>query len=298
MPRLPPLDKLPLAARKNLCDEWQNKLADFEEQLSKAMGVEWKIDIDALAVVSYGAEGSWARDSPGSMIANYVEEAIKELERNPKYHDEINKLASAHVLTMDVDEEETFDACGAKFTSDRKLAIVFGAERLGSNTGDAFWHKNLEKGISLAPTTDTLSFYARKGIREDYEPDIADVQSELKGILKKDITLVPNFEETYEKLKKTKEGTDFDQYLGAFILNYFRGLVSTLKWRKFDSDDMLQEALSEALEKGEVHFRILDKVEGSSGEAAIEDGILYLQTSPDKWGSNISDISNNIMDLL
>ncbi|KAG5779279.1 hypothetical protein H9Q73_007067 [Fusarium xylarioides] len=287
MPRLPPLDKLPLAARKNLRDEWQNKLADFEEQLSKAMGVEWKIDIDALAVVSYGAEGSWARDSPGSMIANYVEEAIKELERNPKYHDEINKLASAHVLTMDVDEEETFDACGAKFTSDRKLAIVFGAERLGSNTGDAFWHKNLEKGISLAPTTDTLSFYARKGIREDYEPDIAD-----------DITLVPNFEETYEKLKKTKEGTDFDQYLGAFILNYFCGLVSTLKWRKFDSDDMLQEALSEALEKGEVHFRILDKVEGRSGEAAIEDGILYLQTSPDKWGSNISDISNNIMDLL
>ncbi|KAF5632499.1 uncharacterized protein FTJAE_7478 [Fusarium tjaetaba] len=199
---------------------------------------------------------------------------------------------------MDVDEEETFDACGAKFTSDGKLAIVFGADRLGSNTGDAFWHKNLEKGISLAPTTDELSFYARKGIREDYEPDIADVQSELKGIIKKDITLVPNFEETYKKLKHTKDGTDFDQYLGAYIFNYFRGLVSTLKWRKFDSDDMLQEALSEALEKGEVHFRILDKVEGSSGEAAIEDGILYLQTSPDKWGSNIDDISNNIMDLL
>ncbi|KAF5632498.1 uncharacterized protein FTJAE_7477 [Fusarium tjaetaba] len=69
MPRLPPLDKLPLAARKNLRDEWQNKLADFEEQLSKAMGVEWKIDIDALAVVPYGAPDSWSRESPGSMIA-------------------------------------------------------------------------------------------------------------------------------------------------------------------------------------------------------------------------------------
>ncbi|KAF4495115.1 glycoside hydrolase [Fusarium agapanthi] len=261
MPRLPPLDKLPLAARKNLRDKWQNKLADFEEQLSKAMGVDWKIDIDALAVVPYGAEVSWPRESPGSMIANYVEEVVKELERNPKCRDGINKLASAHVLTMDVDEEETFDACGAKFISDGKLAIVFGADRLGFYTGDAFWHKNLEKGI-----------------REDYEPDIADVQSDLKDIIKKDLILVPNFEETYKKLKLTKEGTDFDQYLGAIILNFFRGLVSTLKWRKFDSDDMLQEVLSEALEKGEVHFRILDEVEGSSGEAAIEDGFLYLQT--------------------
>lgn len=50
-------------------DEWQNKLADFEEQLSKAMGIDWKIDIDALAVVPYGAADSWARESPGSMIA-------------------------------------------------------------------------------------------------------------------------------------------------------------------------------------------------------------------------------------
>lgn len=86
MPRLPPLDKLPLAARKNrklqphgmsfdidqrliVRDEWQNKLADFGEQLSKAMGVDWKIDIDALAIVPYGAADSWARESPGSMIA-------------------------------------------------------------------------------------------------------------------------------------------------------------------------------------------------------------------------------------
>jgi hypothetical protein len=109
---------------------------------------------------------------------------------------------------MDVDEEKTFDACGAKLTGDGKLAIVFGADRLGSNTGDAFWHRNLEKGISLAPTTDVLSFYARKGIREDYEPDIASVQSDLKDILQKDITLNPNFEEVYEKLKQTKDGTD------------------------------------------------------------------------------------------
>lgn len=177
---------------------------------------------------------------------------------------------------MDVDEEETFDACGAKFTADGKLAIVFGADRLGSNTGDAFWHKNLEKGISLAPTTDALSFHARKGIREDYEPDIASLQSDLKDILHRDITLHPHFEEVYEKLKQTKDGTDFGHYLGAFILDYFRGLVSTLKWRKFDSDDMLQEALNEAMEKGDVHFRILDTVAGSSGEAVIKDGKLYL----------------------
>nr|RBQ90145.1 hypothetical protein FVER53263_20628 [Fusarium verticillioides] len=199
MLRLPPFDKLPVAALKN----------HFEDQLSKATGIDWKINIDPLAVMPYGAESSWAHTQAHKV--SYVEEAIKELERNPKYHDETNKLVSPHVLTMDIDEEETFDACGAKFTSDGKLAIVFGADRLGSNTGDAYWHKNLEKGISLAPTIDALSFYARKGIREEYEPDIADIQSDLEGIIKKDITLVPNFEETYKKVKETKDGTDFDQ---------------------------------------------------------------------------------------
>lgn len=298
MTRLQAVEKLPLAARKNLRDEWQSIQADFEQQLSNAMGTEWKIDIDALTIVPYGADGSWAKDSPGSMIATYVKDAIRYLAEYQQHRDEINKLASAHVLTMDVDEDGIFDSCGAKFLTNGKLAIVFGFDRLGANSSDAFWLKNLEKGISLAPTQDPLSFHARRSIRDDYDPYTTNLQSQLKGILGRDITLVPNFEDIYCKLKPVKDGSDFDQYIGQFVRLYFEGLVDELKTQKFDNDDMLKEALNEAADKGEVHFRVIDSIAADYGEVAIEDGILFLQTSPDKYGRNIEYCANNIMEIL
>jgi hypothetical protein len=89
MARMPPLEKLPLAARKNrkftnlrasnmtvssnkgglVRDEWLSVQADVEQQLSDSMGTEWKIDIDPLAIVPYAEDGSWGRDSPGSLIS-------------------------------------------------------------------------------------------------------------------------------------------------------------------------------------------------------------------------------------
>ena len=76
MVRLPPADKLPLAARKNrqfvswlltsiswltlphlVRDEYEAKKEQNETELSKILGETWKIEINPLAIFPYCEEG-------------------------------------------------------------------------------------------------------------------------------------------------------------------------------------------------------------------------------------------------
>lgn len=80
---------------------------------------------------------------------------------------------------------------------------------------------------------------------------------------------------------------------------YFDGFVSQLNWQKFEDDDMLQEGFKEAVDKNEVALRIVDKLQqGSYCEAVVEDGILWLQSTPTRWGTNISNAAENLVDKL
>lgn len=67
MPRLPPVEKLPLAVRKNIRDDWENNRADFEKQISEVLGTSWTIDIQPNAIYAYAKE-SYAKDSLGSLL--------------------------------------------------------------------------------------------------------------------------------------------------------------------------------------------------------------------------------------
>jgi len=51
MPRLPPAEKLSLALRKNVRDEWDNNKADLESQLSGVLGQPWYVFSFYLSVV-------------------------------------------------------------------------------------------------------------------------------------------------------------------------------------------------------------------------------------------------------
>lgn len=48
---------------------------------------------------------------------------------------------------------------------------------------------------------------------------------------------------------------------------------------------MLQEGLQEIVESKTFKVRVLPKT-NSTTETVIEDGVVYLQTSPERWGYN------------
>lgn len=225
----------------------------------------------------------------------YVDSAIYQLKSFKDNYgadglEELNKVCSAHILTMDLDEEQKFSYCGCD-VKDGKLRILFGETRLAVNISDAVQKEYLHKALNEAPapegSEETFSYEARSSIKNDYESKIGDVQKKIGTILSRpEIKLVPNFEDTYAKLtaESKKSGTslrsDWQTNIGSWTFSYFDGLATQLDWQKFGSDELLQEGFNEAVEKQEIAFRIVDKFKYASYcEVVVEDGVLYIQVS-------------------
>ncbi|UZP39578.1 hypothetical protein NXS19_007394 [Fusarium pseudograminearum] len=85
---------------------------------------------------------------------------------------------------------------------------------------------------------------------------------------------------------------------GNAHLAYFEGLALQLQYDKVGEDDMIREGLLETVDKHAVHIRVVDQIKGSYNEVIVEDGILYLQTTPKTFGINTSDAASNIVSIL
>ena len=247
--------------------------------------------------------------------SRYVEDAIYQLKyltgRYETLAEEINSICSAHVLTLDVEEQAPprFSYCGCD-VEDGKLRMLFNEKCLGTNIGDCLTENNLLPALNNAPSDKPLSFSARLGIRSDYDPAIEATRHQIAEMLgKKDdeITLDPNFEETFAKLKDAKKvkgndlRDDWETVLGSFTLKYFEALAWQMKNIKVADDDLVQEGFLETVDKLVFVFRIVDELKGlndSYNEVEIADGKLYLQCPANKWGVNIDYIASKLMDRL
>ncbi|EPE05230.1 hypothetical protein F503_03835 [Ophiostoma piceae UAMH 11346] len=308
MPRLPPAEKLPLALRKNIRDNWENKKAEFETKISEKLGTAWTIDVNPLAIFPY-ASNDYAKESLGSLLAEYVDSAIYHIgnfvERNGADSvAELNEVASKHVLTVDLDEAGTNSYCGCA-VQDGQLVIMFNEKNLGVNVSDALQSDKLLKALNDAPrdaaTAPKLSFAARTSIAKDYEPKIEAVRVRIaKTLARDDLKLEPNFEANYAVLSAA--GVDaykYEENLGSFTLEYFEGVAYHLDSQKFGGDDMLQEGFNEAVEKGVIALRVVDSLKYASYcEVVVEDGTLFVQTTAEKYGVNINDAAEKIIDQL
>ncbi|KAK3329885.1 hypothetical protein B0H66DRAFT_40504 [Apodospora peruviana] len=314
MPRLPPTEKFPLAIRKNLRDEWENHKADLEKQLSELLGEIWTIDINPNAIWPYHGDG-YAKESLGSCIKSYVEGAIYQLRYlsgrygDNEFNKEINTICHAHVLTLDLEENSpprfSYGGCDVL---DGKLRILFVEGSLGTNIDYCLQENNLLPALNAAPDDRPLSFTVRQGIRMDYEPVIGETRKKIAEMLGKkedEIKLTPNFDDSFAKLSaaiKVKGNSirdDWQNNLGSFTYKYFEGLASQMNYLKVGEDDLIQEGFLEAVDKCEMAFRIVDKLEYDSYcEVMVKDGVLYVQSTAASWGSNIDYAASKLMDQL
>ncbi|KAL6900197.1 hypothetical protein GGI43DRAFT_427873 [Trichoderma evansii] len=288
MGRLPPVEKFSLAVRKNIRDEWENRKPEFEHSISNVLGEPWTIEIDLRQVCAY-AEGDYAAKTPGSMVSAYFDGVLYQLDRFISKHgdrgkEELNTIASARTITMDLDESKKFSYCGCAVSATGSLVILFRESLLGVNIADACSLENLESALNDAPSTASA-----KGIKR-----------ELGEILGKDIALEPRFEQAFDKLS-TAGDASWQRNLGSYHKMYYESLVSYLRYQKFGDDDMMSEAFHEGIDKATVAFRIVDKGElkySTYNECVIEDGTLILQTTAEYYGTNIADIANKLTELL
>ncbi|KAI0467331.1 hypothetical protein F4859DRAFT_495029 [Xylaria cf. heliscus] len=312
MSKLPPVEKLPLALRKSVRDDWDAKKGNIEARLSETLGVPWTVDVNPNQIYAYSDSSAYAKENLGACLHEYFDGATRRLQEfEEKYGEdgvnELNAIAHAHVLTLDVDEQKRFTYCGAD-VSEGQLRLLFAPDCLGSNIGSCLDRDVLLKALNDAPSPDgaAMSYMVRTSIRENYDPKIEAIRQRVGELVgKPDIILNPNFENNFAKLleeskqKKTGLNRDWQESFGAWTRSYFEGLVSQLQWQKFEDDELLQEGFNDVISKGEVVFRIVDKlVKDSYNESVIEDGVLYLQTTPKTWGSNIDNAANKLVDQL
>jgi hypothetical protein len=138
--RLPPVAKLPLSGRIQVRDNYEAKKADWEKELSSLLGVEWKFDINPIALWPYLKDDSYKKDF-GSNLADYAKGFVDHLRLHwlPKMgeegKEELNSCAYAHVVTLDVDDGTK---CGTKAApsceiKDGKVVMLFNANYFGSS---------------------------------------------------------------------------------------------------------------------------------------------------------------------
>lgn len=210
---------------------------------------------------------------------------------------------------MDVEETTpprfSYGGCDVQ---DGKLRILFVVENLGTNLDYCCNQEAMTRALNEAPSDAPMSFIVRCGIRSDYDPKIGEVRTKLAGLLGKsesDVTLTPNFEEVFAKLDaahktgKSDVRDDWQRNLANFIFLYFDAMVYQMKYQEVGTDEMVQEGVLEAVSTNEYAFRIVDKLKYESYcEVDIEDGVLYVQTTVDRWGTNIDDCARKLMDRL
>ncbi|MCJ1351758.1 MAG: hypothetical protein MMC33_001742 [Icmadophila ericetorum] len=308
MPKAP-LEKLPLAARKDLRDNWENKKSEFEKTISELFGTAWTIEVNPFVNQAY-ATGSASQEA-GRILASYIEQGLPKLQDYVKKYGtdgttELNTVASSHILTIVPDDtgKVSYNACDIK---DGKLRILFHEDQYGSWQSYAF--ENLSDAVDTAGTaaapqsSSTLSFDARQSIKREYEAGIAPVKARLctlTGLADGELTLTPNFEANYAALEEGKASGDWKKEIGKATLGYFEGLAKSLENLKFGEDEMLREGWQEGVEKKEVAVNAMGKLVGggSYNETIIREGVLEINSTIDSWGSWASEAGKNIIDLL
>ena len=221
---------------------------------------------------------------------------------------ELNKIATTRIVTIAPTSNPDIEYTGCDIR-DGQLRLLFTKGNLGVNIDRAA--EDLasainDAGLSMnSGDTATPGFHARSSIKADYEPNIAELQEDIQKTLALPVLeLVPNFDTNFAKLAGYKpENYDFPRDwqndFGRHCLQYFEGFACNIKELGFAKDDMLQEGFSEAVEKNEVSLRVVDKLaKGEYTECLVENGVLYIQTTPRNWMANVADIGRDVIDLL
>ncbi|KAF6764283.1 hypothetical protein DFP72DRAFT_419398 [Ephemerocybe angulata] len=297
----PRVEKLPLAVRKDIRDNYDSKKEELEAKATELLGTKFTINFDPPEVWAYATDST---SSAGSIFAGYAEGFVSGLKSYLEYYEDLgkdyfNKAVTQSEVTLNAnplgDEGETITAD----IKDGVFRILFRHDKLGYNQSwldQSYFSKAVD-----AVTTETFSLKAKSSIEKEWEENYEDLTKEIGEILAiPDVVLEPNFVEVYAALKAGRKDNDWEASFGKAILAYFQdGLKYNLTSAGFKDDDMLQEGFAELVTSKTIKLRIVKELKtGYRNEAFLEDGVLCLQLKADHWYYNVSDMGDNVIKLL
>ena len=217
-------------------------------------------------------------------------------------------MAASHIVTIAPTSDPNVEYTGCDI-SNGSLRLLFSEGNLGVNIDRAA--EDVAGAINDAEVAvesgdeATVGFHGRSSIKADYEPQITQLRGDLQNTLALPVLeLVPNFEANFAKLAAyTPENYDFprdwQKEFGRHCLDYFEGFATNVKELGFAKDDLLQEGFGEAVEKNEIALRVVDRLaKGEYNECVVENGVLYIQTTPRDWRVNVYNVGRDLIEML
>jgi len=214
-PSVPPVEKLPLAARKDIRDNFDSKIAGYTKTVSDLLREPYKLEVNFNQFYAYAAaseDGTWVKTSPGTAAANYFESFVTYLKRftdEGKYDDAIeafNDLVTEKRVSIEAGGEGiVYSDCSVQ---DGTFEINYDPKRPGTNVDYAC--REIEKRFDealFARSPDTLPMIAKRSLREEWEKQrdtvLKNAQEELLGAT---VKFVVDYDAIWKTIVAGKKG--------------------------------------------------------------------------------------------
>ena len=190
--------------------------------------------------------------------------------------DAVNSLAPKHEITLEQDEATDYASCAI---ADGRLRIIFNAAQFGSWYSGALGDLPEACDKASVPVDGPYSFLARFSVHDEYEQQVEAVRKDVAEILAvPDIKLNPRFEENAAVLSNAEGVRDWKSSWGRRLLKIMKAAAQGLKDAGFKGDDMMQEAIQEALTQKEMAIHVDPETSLSSwNDVALKDGVILLK---------------------
>ncbi|EJD38373.1 hypothetical protein AURDEDRAFT_172615 [Auricularia subglabra TFB-10046 SS5] len=307
---LDPVEKLSLAVRKNVRDNFESKKAEQEQKLANLIGVDsFTITVNANQVYAYTETSGYGKDNIGSLIHLYFEALCDSVDKyTKKGKDEeakevIRKVVPKNSATLTAVDNVSY--CGLAIV-DGEFAVVFNYKNLGSNISYA--------GDNIATVVDNaldalgendLPVVSRRAIKEHLDVTIPELQEKMQKMFGKEYKFEYDIRAYLDKLAQFPDDLSWlrdrlNSAVPEFTARYFRAAVENLERLNFGKDDMLQEAFVEGTENLTVRFEIVDKLQNGKtyNDTLFADGEYKVQTAAKYFASNIDDTGRDVVDRL
>jgi len=303
-----PVEKLALAVRKNVRDNFESKKPEHEAEIARLIGAEsFTINVNTNLVFAYAAD-SYAQNNTGSCINGYFVAFIEKLK---KYTDDakdaeameaLRKVVKQRSITLVPTDKVSY--CGVEI-KDGEIRLLFKHSYLGTNISDVATTLPVAVDDAIdALGENDLPVVARRAIKEHLDPAVKELQEKLKKMLNKDYKFEYDILASIRKLKEHPDDINwYKQYINQRVpewtARYFKAAVEKLEKKNFGKDEMLQEAFVESTETGIIRFELVDKLKhGTYNDTIFEGGEYKLQVTPKYFGSNVDDIGRDVVERL
>ncbi|KAK2744944.1 hypothetical protein FQN57_004074 [Myotisia sp. PD_48] len=307
-----PVD-LPDEAQDEFSQNWESNQEEFEEKISDLLQERWTINIDPNLLYAYGdEENPYTRGKIGGVTYRYFDAFVQNLEdfiKDTEDHgrEELNSSCSNHEVALAPQDDDSDFKYGGLEIKDGQLRMVFNENKFGFGISET--SRYFEDAIKAAPSADGaprsgINFTISTMIENDYPGGIEEIEQDLKDLTGlPDLVVNPNWEHNASKLAAhaAKTGNDWwDQGFVQGVIDYFEVIRDELRNNNWEGDDLKQEGFQDFVTSNEICVRVADRLKdpNADNELILENGVLYIQTTPDTWTRNTYGFAYNLMNVI